>query len=419
MRKSFKFLPVLKICMALLLICAVLFGVFAAVAVDEAAGGFEPRSPGAAWDAALCDPRGGVLSVAHRGETTAHVPNTLDAVLAAADAGADLISVEATKTADNVFVLLTSSQKALINETQTLAQMQIALYGGSSSEKVLTLAETAETLAGRAGLIVDYEGDDLAVLCKYLRDNGLVDSILPRVTLPAKEILRFIEANPDLRLLGVYRGNVVMNANAFLKKLSAAGLPLVQYQNKNYFCVSFQKFTADRFSASGNGRALVNMTKPELCGLRDDSVTGWDDMISRGFSVIETGNINGFRAYLSQCNQCFAPLQTAVEQAKTKIIGDLSSQSAKALATAVAAGEKALQNNAALCARQSALSALQNAVFSAVPAGENETRKGALQITTGKVLTVLFFAVIVFAVQVYMHKMQEEGEKSYGKKQHR
>ena len=407
--------------MALLLFCAVLFGVFAASAKENGdASAFAPRTPGFRWDAALCNPQGGVLSVAHRGETTAHVPNTLDAVLAAVDAGADFVSVALSKTADNAFVLLTDAQKALVNETQTLTQMQLALFGGSSARKVTELCDVCASLTGRAGLIADFAKEDLAALCKYLRDNGLADLVLPRASLPAKEIVSFTEENPDIRLLGVYRGNVVMNADAFVKKLSAAGLPLVQYQNKNYYCVSFQKFTTSRFSVGGNGRALVNMTRPELCGLREDCVSGWDDMISRGFSVVETGNIEGFCGYLSAREQSFAPLREAAEQAEKLALENLSSQSEKTLAAAVAAGEDALKPNAALCARQSALSALQNALQSAVPAGENETRKGALQITTSKVLTVLFFAVIVFAVQVYMHQMQEnQGGNRHGKKQHR
>ena len=53
--------------MALLLACAVLFGVLVtAYAVDAA------------------DPQGGLIAVASRGETTAHTPNTPEAILAAA-----------------------------------------------------------------------------------------------------------------------------------------------------------------------------------------------------------------------------------------------------------------------------------------------------------------------------------------------
>ena len=389
----------MKFCMALLLICAVLFGVFAVSAANG-----ETEGTSASWNEKLCDPNGGVLSVAFRGETTAHAANTLDAVVAAADAGADLVSVRLTKTADDRFVLLSDEQLGLVSGEQTLSQLQIALYGASSAMKVTELSDVCAALSGRAGLIADFEKEDLPALCRYLRENGLCTLVLPRAAMSAKQIVSFAEENPDVRLLGVYRGNVVMNANAFLQKLSKAGLPLVQYQNKNYFCVSYQIFTTKRFSSGGNCRATVNMTRPELCGLRDDSVTGWDDIISRGFSVVETGNIEGLCAYLKQTKAAEAPLRSVLETAQSQDLDALSSQSAKALAEAVAKGESATRTNAALSEREAALSALQNALSSAVPAGENETRKGALQITTGKVLTVLFFAVIVVAVQVYMHK---------------
>ena len=388
--------------MALLLACAVLFGVLVTAYAADAA-----------------DPQGGLIAVAFRGETTEHTPNTPEAVLAAAEAGADLVSVAVTKTADGQFVLLTDAQKALVNETQTFSQMQIALFGASSSLLLPTLETVADLLDSRAGLIVDFDISALDALCAYLREHALTDSVLPRVNLPAKTIVSFTEANPDIRLLGVYRGNVVMNADAFLLRLSAAGLPIVQYQNKNYFCVSFQKFTADRFSKNGNCRAMVNMTKKELCGQRDDSVTGWDDMISRGFSVIETGDIRGLCAYIAQQQATKQALLSSLETAKQTDLSALRAQSAKALSNAIAAGEDAKGENASLSARQSALSALQNASATKVPRGEDETRKGALQITTGKVLTVLFFAVLVLAVQIYFHKKQgNKGEDHYAKKEH-
>ena len=390
--------------MALLLFCAVLFGVLVT-----------------AHAADVTKPQGGLLAVAYRGETTAHTPNTPEAILAAAEAGADLVSVAVTKTADGQFVLLTDAQKALVNETQTLLQMQIALFGASSSQLVPTLDAVAASLDGSAGLIVDFDVSALDALCVYLREHALTNAVFPRVALPAKTIVSFTEANDDIRLLGVYRGNVVMNADAFLKlkRLSAAGLPIVQYQNKNYFCVSFQKFTADRFSTNGNCRAMVNMTSKELCGQRDDSVTGWDDMISRGFSVIETGNIRSLCAYIAQQKETKPALLSAMETAKQTDLSALSAQSAKALSSAIAAGEGAKGENASLSARQSALSALQNALAFQVLRGENETRKGALQITTGKVLTVLFFAVLVLAVQIYMHKKQgNKGEDHYAEKEY-
>ena len=387
--------------MALILVCAVLFG-FASAA--QAA-------------ALLSDPQGGVLAVAHRGETTANEPNTLDAVLAAADAGAHFVSVEATQTADEQFVLLTAAQKAQVNEAQTLSEMQTALYGTRSAEKIYPLAEVCAELSGRAGLILDFDWNERAALAGYLHENELTDHVLLRSKVPVRDALAFYEES-GVRVLGVYGGNVVMNANAYLKRASKAGLPLVQYQSKNYFCVSFQVFTTKRFSARGNCRAMVNMTQPDLCGQRDDSVTGWDDMISRGFSVIETGNIKGLCAYLAARDDSLASLQSALDSAKAQPLDTLSSGSARALEAAIAAGEGAARPNASLSARQSALSALQNAMTARTPKGETETKKGTLQITTGKVLTVLVFAVLVLAAEIYVYRKKEhsKGEEDYAKK---
>ena len=374
--------------MALVLICAVLFG----FSLTAFAGDGTRR---------LEDPQGGILSVAHRGETLHHTPNTPDAVVAAAELGADFVSVSLTKTAGE-FVLLTDQQKQTVPDAgqMTLLQLQTALFGAGSSEKVPTLAAVSKALSGRAGLIVDFDVAHLDALYEYLQAHELTASVLPRVTMPAKEIVAFAKGHPDLRLIGVYRGNVVMNAISHLNRLSAAGMPAVQYQSKNYFCVSFQRFTAKRFSVDGHCRAMVNMTNPALCALRDDDLLGWDDMISRDFSVIETGDIRALCTYLQEREKTASALNAMLEAAR-------SAPESRALTAAMETGEAALSANASLSARQRALSALQNA--RALPAAPQEgiPKKGTLQITTGKVLTVLFFAVLVLAVQVYMHKKQQ------------
>ena len=75
----------MKRLMTFALLCAALFCfAFAASAADD----------------------GGLVAVAFRGDTSVYPPNSLGAIEAAFDAGADYVSVSVQKTADGAFVLL-------------------------------------------------------------------------------------------------------------------------------------------------------------------------------------------------------------------------------------------------------------------------------------------------------------------------
>ena len=384
----------MKRLMTLALLCAALFCfAFAAAAADE----------------------GGLVAVAYRGDTSEYPPNSLEAIEAAFDAGADYVSVSVQKTADGAFVLLEDRALSVQCDAEegdlsalTLADVQKLhlknLNGTVSDELVATLEEALAAATGKGALILDNAWDDRDALHTFLQSQPPANVLL-RTTESAKKALEWkTKSGSKMPVVCVYRGNVVFNAIAHWNDLSTANQPLVQFQNKNYFNVFYQKFTAKRFHESSRVSALAPTYDPMLCGRRPDDATGWDDLISRGFAAIETGNIRGLSAYIRQTQTERIALGNLVEQA-----WDMPHDKGSALEEVhLAALDLHAEKRASLSQLQSAQSVLQNELRLLTPADENEVRLGDWQMTPGKIIVIVIFGALLLGFDVFVYKKKKK-----------
>jgi glycerophosphoryl diester phosphodiesterase len=101
--------------------------------------------------------------VAHRGASATHPENTLDAFLAAVEAGADYVELDARLTADGVPVVVhdadvsrTTDGTGLVHEL-TLSQIEAldASGGRGASQEVPTLRRVLDELSGRVGVDIE------------------------------------------------------------------------------------------------------------------------------------------------------------------------------------------------------------------------------------------------------------------------
>lgn len=383
----------MKRLITLALLCAALFCfAFAASAADE-----------------------GLVAVAFRGDTSEYPPNSLKAIEAAFDAGADYVSVSVQKTADGVFVLLedralpfqcdtAESDLSSLNLSDVQALHLRNLNGTVSQEPVATLEEAMAAAQGKGGLILDNAWDERDALHAFLQSQPPANVLL-RTTESAKKALAWkTKSGSKMPVVCVYRGNVVMNAIAHWNRLQTADMPLVQFQSKNYFNVFYQKFTAKRFHEKRSVSALAPTYDPMLCGRRPDDATGWDDLISRGFGAIETGNLRGLLAYIRQTGTERAALEALLEQAEA-VPQDKGSALEKAYLTAI---DIRSEKRASLSQLQSAQSVLQNELRHLTPADENEVRPGDWVVTPGKIIAIVVFGALLLGFDVFVYKKKKK-----------
>ena len=375
----------------------------------------------AADDGMLAAVDGALIAVSCRGDTDAAAPNSLRAIEAAFDAGADWVSVSVQRTQDGAFVLLEDAPLPLQCDTDltsaadcNLAQLQTLHYrfanGTVSDEPVATLEQALALAVGKGGLILDNAWAFRDEINALIGARSVVQQVCLRTLESAKKALQWQQDSGALvSVLPVYKGNVVFNAIAHWNALSAAKQPLAQFQSKNYFNVFYQKFTDKHFGTSFATAALAPMYDTDLCGQRSDDAVGWDDLISRGFSAIETGNIRSLAAYIAQCGAEREALAALRWPGDYPELSDYSDASAACyLEAKTAADEAFLNGRASLSQLQDAESALRTAQRQLVPAGEKETQKGSFNLTGGKIAVIVIFGALLLGFDVFVYKKKKQ-----------
>ena len=151
------------------------------------------------------------------------------------------------------------------------------------------------------------------------------------------------------------------------------------------------------------------MYDPDLCGQRSDSEDGWNDLIKKNFNVIETNNLEAFVAYRNNAVVLEENLEKLLYKAEKITAEDYSLVSRENLAKAIETATILLSDDFASCDElQSAYSELNLAVNKLTLKQGEDTQKGALNITAGKVAAAVLVGLAILSAQIYTYKMQKD-----------
>lgn len=366
----------------------------------------------------LTDNKGGIMSISHRGDTAAFPENSLGAVLSAAEKGADMISVSVRMSADGVLVLCEKgdlSSFCKTEETDTAALSfnelkKISYYetdGRISESKIVSLEEAFRKLQGKSILVLDNAWEYRDEVNAFCKENDAFERVILRTDEKAKAVKEWKEeVNSSLSVMGVCDGGVIFTSVSHVETLRNEHL--VQYQSKNYFNEMYKGFVTKRFLKDGYPRAVVPMYNADLCGQRTDSDTGWNEMINRGFSVIETNCIEELENYISRTRKVREELSELLTKAQNVDIHLYSTGSEKNFSKALAeAWEVYSDNNASLETLQSSYSLLSETMKNLTFGTHEDEQRGNLNITAGKVAATVFFGSLILAGEIYVYKKQK------------
>ncbi|MCM1545085.1 MAG: glycerophosphodiester phosphodiesterase family protein [Ruminococcus sp.] len=366
-----------------------------------------------------------VMVMSHRGSDSYFPPNCVEAAVATnQNEGADMVSISVGKTKDGVLVL--SEDKPLYNFCDTDKGdisdyiydeiKDLKLYGNDGKASDFTISTFEQVLKESAGefiLVVDNAWgvrDEIYELCSEYDD---IENVILRTDASSKEIAAWVQAKKSapMNVIGIYDGNIIFNAVSHLTRLSKAEQPAVQYQSKNYFNVMYGSVMSKKLSQS-IARAAAPMYDKDLCGQRTDDINGWDEMIAKGYTIIETNNVWGLKAYLAQCEEALENLAWFVREGESIKLNQYSQVSANNFSTALENANNALQKGAAsLSEIQECTSVLIQAKNSLTFSKGSDLQKGNLNITAGKIIAVVVFGSLILAGEIYVHKMHKPKKK--------
>lgn len=360
-----------------------------------------------------------IIAVSYRGDTENYPENSLEAILSAKEIGADMVSVGVAKTKDGTFILaenenvrnFCNADSVTIVDTEWAELQNCRLYDNSgklTDFRIATLDEALEK-ANDVVLILDISAEDKDFVYGVVEAYDASDRVFLRFRENSNDIVEWVnskETKPNV--IGIYSGNIIWNAISHIENLSEV-CSIVQYQSKNYFNVMYGSWVGDRFSAEGKARALAPTYDYELCGQREDNASGWNELVSKGFSVIETNNIASLVEYAERDDELNESLRKLTEKAEKTDLSAYSDVSADNLQKALKRANEELQSNVSSVGElESANSQLLLAMNRLNLSDGVESQKGALNITAGKIIATVLVGAAILAGQIYVHKMQKD-----------
>lgn len=363
--------------------------------------------------------RQGLIAVSYRGDTENYPENSIEAILSAKEIGADMVSVGVQQTKD---LLILAEDENIGNFCNSKSESISASYwdqdlencylydnSGKLTECKVACLYDALMVAEDIILILDIDPEDKDSVYDAVQYYDATDRVFLRFRENSNDIVEWVNSKDKKpNVIGIYSGNIIWNAVSHIENLSEVS-SIVHYESKNYFNVMYGSFVADRFSAEGKARALAPTYDKNLCGQREDNASGWNELIEKGYSVIETNNIESLVKYIERADELNISLKELAEKAEKTDFGAYSDVSADNLQKALQRAKAELQKGISSVGElESANSQLLLAMNRLNLSDGHESQKGALNITAGKVIAAVLVGMLILAGQIYVHKMQKE-----------
>ncbi len=378
--------------------------------------------------AALKTPDGEIVGISNGGESRNAPEQSEAAIEAAAKTGIGLVKAEISLTKDGVPVLLrhNAARRMLGLPTEntgdyTLEELQAKglrnRAGGKmnpeTDQRVLTLPQFLE-LTGKldVGAVIAVDAENAEKAAEAIRSANAAGRAALMLTGKAKAVKTAAASFAgEITVLASHRSNVIFDVTGFAKAMAAAGAAGVNWQTTNRYGVVWYPSVVAKTSKST--RAVADTSEPETCGARTDAVKWWDDLISRGYSVIITDDAERFAEYLAETKTARERLQALADGIRTEwqapAFRDALSDYKKAYTDALTQAETLLSDPSSACRDlndcYADLTRAKDEIDRHYEALEDGTAERA--VTLPRILLCAAAAAAVALVQIYFYKKRK------------
>ena len=168
--------------------------------------------------------------------------------------------------------------------------------------------------------------------------------------------------------------------------------------------VLYDNFLMKRFV--GDKRAMVSMVNGR-CGKRSDNETGWDDLISRGYSVIETDFPDELTDYIERTEAAATDLEKYVDLYKDTDLSPYSTDTEKSFISALSSAQALIGNPSSLSELTETCSALRSA-HDSLTDGAKKSVALKFSFTPGRIIAVILCAAAFTVGTLYLRKKRKE-----------
>lgn len=371
--------------------------------------------------AELKNPTGDLLAVSKYGNTKDYPEQSIEAILSAVEQGADMVYIRVRKTSDNYIVLMADENlsRMCVDSLGNVAEKNISEVGyheiseyhlrkstGSLHEPITkstipTLQEVLQKLEGKALLLIDGAWEFRDEVYDLLNEQNALSTAVILSRGDKKETTKWLSSKTTMPLVvASYHGNIVFNARSTVSKTLSSGAVGVMLSTGNAYGMNFKNAVMSKFGE--NGRAVIDMTDPSLCGKRKDNTEGWNDVTARGYSVIITENIPELLEYFDRVHKQKERLTATIEEAQKVDVTLCSTSSAKDLKNAINTAKTMLESPAS----EQTLTEANYELHTALNGLTNRTGDEGKTVTTGRIVAVVLVVLALILLEVILESVR-------------
>jgi hypothetical protein len=274
--------------------------------------------------------------------------------------------------------------------------------------KVAGLEDTIKA-AGDTVLIINTSCDDFYAVHDYLESLGAEDKVIFRFKGDSMSDIDFTTTSIADNYFGNYQGNIIFLATSAVKKSFPCETKTIELGSKNGNGVLYDEYLMSFIEEKGM-RAMVSMVGGRS-GKRPDSERGWDDLITLGYTVIETDYPEQLGEYLSEIENEKKQLGYFVDLYKSTELQPYTTDTENAFVSALADANELIANSGSLSEMQNARHALQSA-YDNLTLGEKKAVTLKFDFTAGRLAAVVLVGAAFIVSQILLFKRRDKMKKA-------
>lgn len=362
------------------------------------------------------------LAVINGGDKSFYPANSIMAIKSCIDLKADAVKLTVQKTSDDVLVLIDSDSTKniltddkgnqtnfIVSKTKYDTLNTLYLLGGNNNKqlsaskyKIATLNEAITITKGKIKVFLDCDSSILNNVYDVVANNDAIHDVIFTSNLEIDEFVKWAkDKDKKPNIMPYHKSNVIFVAKNHLSVAKKNNLEFVQFATNNQYGVIFSDFFMRR---TKNINTYFSFTNSKASGKRPDSVEGWEDVLSRGYNIIESNNCHEILQYFELVKTNRKTLIKTIEAYEKIGTSPYSFVTVKKLNEAYQNAHMLLQDGTSNASKLSQANTSLNNAISSLEIDDHSIPTGKLAFTGARLFWMTFALLLFAAVNIYIFK---------------